>query len=64
MNRFKATVAAVAIAAGIMLTPVAAHAEAPAQTQTVQAVKASSCPWWVWNGYWRVIWYAFTYQCR
>jgi hypothetical protein len=54
MQKIKASLAILAIVGGTMLAPTAANA-GPVTDAKIAA--ASTCPWWVANGYWRVIWW-------
>lgn len=65
-KKIKATLIAAAIVGGTVLTPAVAEAQQVAVSNVAaQAqLKGGPCPWWVANGYWRVIWYWGTGQCR
>lgn len=66
MDKIKSGIVIAALTIAAMVVPSVANASTVNTAPVSQSVvtKASYCPWWVANGYWRVIWYWGTGQCR
>ena len=61
-TKIKATLVAVALTGAMLVSAPAAQAQQAAPL-SMAASATSDCPWWVANGYWKVIWYWGTGQC-